>query len=209
MMSLAGGHRTGKTTLAEAYAAKFNATFVRSSASDVWRDFGLNPAVEPDFHTRTLIQDEILHRHEKLWRSVPAGVEAITDRSPLDFVAYLLADCSNNKVPESHEGWVEAYVHRCLGMVERFFSMIMLIQPGIPLVAAEGKAALSKAYIEHLNAILYGLVNDPKVKTIRFCMPRDVIDLDERVEMLRNCQVRTLDVVYTAKQESVGIGDVH
>jgi hypothetical protein len=210
MIGLAGGHRVGKSSLAAAYAEKFKARYVVSSVSSVWKDFGLDSTIEHDFHTRTLVQDEILHRHEKLWRQQPGGVESICDRTPLDFIAYLLADCSNDKVPETHEGWVEAYIHRCLGMVERFFSMIVLIQPGIPVVdGGPGKGNLSKAYIEHLNMILYGYVNDPKVKTIRFVMPRDWVDLDDRVEMLRNCQVRTLDVAYTTKQESVGIGDVH
>jgi hypothetical protein len=37
--------------------------------------------------------------------------------------------------------------------------MVMIVQPGIPIVPAPGKASLNTAYIEHLNLLALGLMS--------------------------------------------------
>jgi len=63
----------------------------------------------------------------------------------------------------------------------QFFQNLAIIQPGIPLVYEEGKAALNAAYIEHINILVIGLCSDRRLKTNVFCNARNAIDLEARI----------------------------
>jgi hypothetical protein len=58
------------------------------------------------------------------------------------------------------------------------------VQPGIPVVAEEGKASLSNAYIEHLSSLVMGLSVDERIKPAHFYLPRHMTDLDDRIGAL-------------------------
>lgn len=184
MIGLAGAHRTGKTTLARAYAKKRGLEFVETSASQVFRDMGLDPAAALDFSTRLRVQEEILARFDALYATHMRTDMAITDRTPLDMLAYTLADATGDVVGDEDQARLERYVRKCFEVTNKRFGVLVVVQPGIALVAEEGKAALNNAYIEHLNSLILGLSVDERLKSAHFYIPRSTMDLGDRIGAL-------------------------
>lgn len=196
MIGLAGAHRTGKTTLAKAYAEKYEYEFAQTSVSAIFRDLGHDPSESFDFKTRLSIQEQILIRMTRFYREV-SNQRVITDRTPIDFMGYTLAEAVGETVqPEDQERLVR-YMNDCFEVTNRFFSEIVVVQPGIPLVEEEGKAALNKGYIEHLNNLIIGLCCDERLKIAHFYIPRSRVELEARVLSIESTKQRVMDRMLT------------
>jgi hypothetical protein len=176
MIGLCGAHRTGKTSLAQAFSNHSGVPFLQTSASAIFSMMGYDPKADYPIDIRLHIQRELLiylrGTYDK-WK----GQTFITDRTPLDLAAYLLADVTRENVCD---GIVE-YVEDCLELTNRTFGTIFIIQPGIPLVEEQGKAPATPAYIEHLNALIVGLSVDPRLAITKYRLPRSVTDMLDRV----------------------------
>jgi hypothetical protein len=184
LLGLIGAHRVGKTTLARAYAERRKMEFVETSVSAIFKELGFDPAVTYDFSTRLTIQEEILMRLERVYSKCNKMTFAITDRTPLDMLAYTMAEAIGDSVSERDQERFRKYAQNCIDVTNRRFSIVCLVQPGIPVIAAEGKAALNEAYIEHLNSLILGLSVDERVKTSHFYIPRHMTDMDDRIVAL-------------------------
>lgn len=177
-IGLCGSHRTGKTTLAGRISEKAGMVFIRTTTSEVFAANGLNPASPMDFSTRIWIQHKVVDAAEAVWRRAEAPF--ISDRTPIDMMAYTLADIQG-KTEVDHQQ-LEAYLDHCYAVTNSFFSRLVVVQPAIPLVHEEGKAALNRAYMEHLNMLVMGLCCDERLDCPVHVMRRDILDLDERVK---------------------------
>jgi len=182
-VGLCGAHRTGKTTLARAYAQKRGVPFVETSVSAIWHSLGYDPAKEYDFATRLMVQEEILKRVDAIYAKY-AGLDFITDRTPLDMAAYTLGDAIGERVPADCQDRLTAYVRNCFDVTNRRFGLVLLIQPGIPLVNAPGKAAMNQGYIEHLNSLILGLTVDERLTSLHYYMPRAIVSPEDRLAAL-------------------------
>jgi predicted ATPase len=185
MIGLCGSHRTGKTSLAKAYAEKHGILFLETPTTAIFKELGIDPAAPMDFATRMLAQETIIECFDQQYAAV-AGKAVITDRTPVDTLGYMLGDISGATVAPQDEERLARYVQRCYDVLNRRFSALMLVQPGIEVVPAPGKASLSKAYIEHLNSLMLGLQCDQRVKVPHFYLPREVVDMTERIMRLEN-----------------------
>lgn len=179
-IGLCGSHRTGKTTLAEAISRKTGMPFVRTGTSEVFRKYGMDPSGPMDFRKRLWIQHEILDTAEKIW--IAEQEQFITDRTPLDMMAYTLADIQGATEVNLKE--LEGYLARCIDVTNKFFQILILVQPGIPLMHEEGKAALNEGYLEHLNYLILGLCSDDRIKGAFVYLRRDITSLEERVNTI-------------------------
>ena len=177
-IGLCGSHRTGKTTLAEEISKRTGLSFVRTSTSGVFKEHGLDPSRPMEIGMRLWIQHKILDAAEKAWNSSPW--QFITDRTPLDMAAYTLADIQGST--EVDFGELEGYLDRCIRVTNAFFKILVLVQPGIPLVYETGKAALNEGYLEHLNFLILGLCNDDRIKGTLLYLSRDITDKEARVK---------------------------
>ncbi|MFN5387885.1 MAG: AAA family ATPase [Pseudanabaena sp.] len=176
-LGLCGAHRTGKTTLAIAISSLLNIPFVRTTTSQVFAQLGLDPAEPMDFQTRLFVQNHVLDAAEQVWQE--SASPFISDRTPLDMIAYTLGDIQGKT--EVDFDLLSQYIDRCFASTNQFFQNLAIIQPGIPLVYEEGKAALNAAYIEHINILVIGLCSDRRLKTNVFCNARNAIDLEARI----------------------------
>ena len=183
MIGLAGSHRVGKTSLARAFAEKHGLEFVQTSASQVFKDFGMDAATRYAFDTRLSIQEEILKRFDAQYATVGAK-PAITDRTPLDMLAYTLAEAAQDHVPAELQERFKKYVQSCIDVTNKRFGVLLVVQPGIKIVAEDGKAAMNEAYIEHLNSIVMGLSVDERIKSAHFYIPRHMTDMKDRLAAL-------------------------
>ena len=176
-LGLCGAHRTGKTTLAIAISSHLNIPFVRTTTSQVFAQLGLDPAEPMDFQTRLFVQNHVLDAAEQVWQESVSPF--ISDRTPIDMIAYTLGDIQGKT--DVDFDLLSQYIDRCFSSTNQFFQNLAIIQPGIPLVYEEGKAALNAAYIEHINILVIGLCSDSRLKTNVFCNARNAIDLETRI----------------------------
>jgi len=186
-MSLAGicgAHRVGKSTLAQEYVKRTGAQYVQSPATQVYRDLGLSTETTHDFETRLMVQEEILRRLDAAYAALDIVKPAVADRTPIDLLMYTLADVDGGKVPVHLEERLQRYITDCIGCINKRLSLLLLVQPGIPVVYEEGKASLSPGYIEHCNSLALGLVTDERIRPAHFYIPRAMVDLGERTDAL-------------------------
>ena len=177
-IGLCGSHRTGKTTLANEFSCRHDITFLPSVAGDVFNRHDLDPAKPfKSFDHRLDIQTEILTDSVELWSSHESF---ITDRTPIDFIAYTLADAQSNTVVDSKK--LNKYLNDCFAASCQF-NFIVLVQPAINLVAEKGKGAINEAYIHHLNYLMLGALRDASVSN-DFVMPESVRSIKDRVNYL-------------------------
>lgn len=206
-IGLTGSHRTGKTTLARAVAEKLGLEFVETSASSVFKLMGLDPAKTYDFSTRLTVQENILESFEAVYAEHSAKSLCITDRTPLDLMAYTLAEAIGETVLPEDQSRLTKYMARCIEVTNRRFCSLVVVQPGIPLVLEEGKAALNNGYIEHLNAIVLGLSVDERVKVPHFYLPRSMTGIKDRVHavefVIGRVEKRAID------EHQLGIHPIH
>lgn len=181
MIGLCGSHRCGKTTLAKAYAKKCNIPFVETKVSDIFKELGIDPSKLNRIEERIGIQIEILERTCKLYGDANVLGGFISDRTPLDMLAYTLADIGNELLSKEVEVLVARYTQDCIDATNNYFATLLLVQPGIPIVEAEGKAASSPAFMEHLNTILLGLMVDERVMPNHYYIPRGITDPNQRL----------------------------
>lgn len=179
-IGLCGSHRTGKTTLAQALAQRHDIDFVVTSVSAIFKQHTLQADAIMDFKARLWIQQRILETAEKLWQAAPAHF--VTDRTPLDFMAYTLCDIQGTTQVDFNE--LTQYITRCFDVINRTFTHIVVVQPGIPLIYAEGKAALNQSYIEHLNTVILGLCRDERLRCPVTIIARNVLDIEQRIEVI-------------------------
>jgi hypothetical protein len=200
MIGLCGAHRTGKTTLAKAYALKSGSTFLETSVSAINRELGFDLTREHTFAERLDHQEKILQRIDRIYGE-HVGEDVITDRTPLDMISYTMAEAINNRVADEDQERFARYVRNCIDVTNRRFGILMLVQPGIPIVDEEGKAAANAAYIEHLNSIILGFTVDERIRPIHFYIPRKMTGLKERIEAIeyavKRGEARTLQLLHS------------
>lgn len=185
MLGLAGCHRCGKSTLAARYAQEHDAYFLQTSVTAFIQQAGYDPAKTYDLPTRLKLQRFVLDGLDASFANAPRGVPIVTDRTPLDLIAYTMADAVADQVPEHAQEEFARYIQDCINITNARFDRIILVQPGIPIVHAPGKGAPNKAFMEHLNAILQGMTADERVLVPCYILPRATLDLDERVAFMR------------------------
>lgn len=183
MIGLVGAHRTGKTTLAKAYAEETNVPFVETSSSAVFERLGYSPKADYDFGTRMVIQNAILDDAVEKYKQHTGMF--ITDRTPIDMVAYTMADIQRENITEEQSKEFAKYFHRCFEETNKRFMCLTLIQPGIKIVDAPGKAPPNQSYMEHLNTLMLGMLVGEFNTTSHFYLPRRTTDMEERVEALK------------------------
>jgi adenosyl cobinamide kinase/adenosyl cobinamide phosphate guanylyltransferase len=191
MLALAGAHRVGKSTLADKFSKESGIHFVKTSTSKIMLDAGFDPALDYALKDRMKIQWAVLEGLHKAYGDAP--VKFITDRSPLDAAAYLLADVQRQNTSRELEQEILRYLEACFEVANRHFAMIVVVQPGIVLVDEPGKAPANPAYVEHIHQLITGLVNDERLKVRNFWMPRNHLDLDMRVKALKFAVNRTVE----------------
>lgn len=183
MIGLIGVHGTGKTTLAQEVADKLGYHFCKTSTSEVYKRLGKDPAVRMTFDERLEVQYAILNELRVEWQSY-AGENAITDRTPIDLMAYTLADVdSYDALTEKQTTMLSYYLGNCLGTYVKFFDKVAVL-PNQRFGLEETdklRANLSWGYSFKLDALLRGLLSS---NGIEFTAIRS-FNLADRVEEIR------------------------
>lgn len=171
--------------MAKAFAEKNpEFTFVETRVSKVYAELGLDPKVMYPFAKRLEIQRRILDELVNQYRE--GGLLFITDRTPIDFIAYTLADIVRDNYQGEQDGELSTYINDCYDVTNTYFSMILVVQPGIKAEESALKAPANLGYMEHINNLVLGLSTDRRLNSMHFALNRETVDLDTRVGAIEN-----------------------
>lgn len=197
MIGLIGAHRVGKSTLAGYIAAKYRFKFIPVSISKMQHKHGFDSSNQSyDFQTRMEIQEyllfefrDLLYTHSTIPQTAnmtrDVKPEPIFDRTPLDLIGYTLIHVTD-QLTDEQSAWLLDYIDQCIKLTNEYFTHIMLVQPGIPLVSDNTTSARASAgIIEHLNAVYLAYMVDPRVKSKTSILPREILDMDERANYFK------------------------
>lgn len=180
-IGICGAHRVGKSTLAKLYAKNMGVDFINGSVSQVFADFGLpvDDDLTPD--VRMNVQEETLERY----RLATDGRRAfVTDRTPVDYIAYTLATLGQAELSdEEFDRRVAKYMGDCSLAAAKSLDLVVLVRPGIPVVPAPGKGLLSPVYIKKLDSLMVGTLSSIGVRYA--VMPSHLLTVDSRLEWLQ------------------------
>ncbi len=184
-IGISGAHRTGKTTLAKRFAEETGVHFLKTSASATFERLGFSPKLDYPFETRMQIQSEILSDMMADYAKAPKMF--ITDRTPIDLMAYTLADVGRETIQSEDTGFIlRNYLETCVEVTAKYFHGIVIIQPGIPIVEEKDKAPGNYGYLQHINNLVVGITLSKFHQNMNCLIMHDyVTDLDERMETLR------------------------
>lgn len=181
-IGLCGAHRTGKTTLAIAFSTKTGIPFIPIDAGSVFKKHNLHPSKNMDLRTRISVQQEILEIAEKIWMGNSSIF--ITDRTPLDMAAYLLADIGNGEIDEHTQDEIMSYIGECFRVTKRYFNQLVLIPPAIPFIPSDYKAANNEPLIFSLHYTILGMLSALGVPYEK--LPNDCLELGDRVSFVES-----------------------
>lgn len=183
MIGITGAHRTGKTTLAQAFADSYNYTFRKTETGVFLHALGVDPKKTYGIEYRLTIQEQLLQFLKESWIK-SSGSSVIVDRTPLDLLAYMEADILRD-FPNSGELADRYMQYRadCLDCLP-LFEFFVLVQPGIPASDEATSAAYSRPYMEHLNSLFLGYMCHLNSTYPNAVIPRPTLDLTERVEFI-------------------------
>jgi hypothetical protein len=197
-----GAHRSGKTSTAKAVADTLGIEFLDSSFN-VAREYGFDPVAPMSLEMRLDMQEKVLGHH--LAAISEAGRPLITDRTPLDFLAYTLAEFGMNSdmrcQPETLER-AARYAQACLDLTAGNYDMLFVLEP-LPVYEVDTTKATpveNPALQRHIDTLiqgavaqLYGRVNSATVQPL---------PLAQRVEMIAELIVERMDEIDGLKKLS-------
>lgn len=155
---LCGTHATGKTTVAEDVAKELGINFIATKTTDVYKKFKVSPQNVLDPQLRMAIQWDILDQATSLWKG--QFEPWITDRTPLDFMAYVV----NDSFVWEDEWYMEylSYKYECMSAYRKYFSKVFLIQPDGVIWERDSslKGRNSRVLQESMNTVFKGLLTE-------------------------------------------------
>lgn len=167
ILGLAGTHRSGKSTLARDVAEKAGIGFYDGSFGRLAKTLGYESVARMDIAERLSMQHRVLDLYEREIRRDGGGL--ITDRTPLDMCAYLVAEVGMHAgLEEAASRSVVAYRDRCISLTRELFDAVFLLQPLPVYVVADGKPSGDPAYQQHIQMLIEGAVHAARgsVRTI-------------------------------------------
>jgi hypothetical protein len=157
ILGLAGSHRSGKTTLARAVAAKGGIAFYDGSFGRLARTLGFESVARMSIFERLTMQNRVLDLYDREIRQDAAA--RITDRTPLDMLAYLVAEVGMHAgLGDAASREVVAYRDRCIGLTRDLFDDVFVLQALPVYVVADGKPSDDPAYQMHIQTLIEGAI---------------------------------------------------
>lgn len=179
MMGFSSTHRSGKTTTAKRVAADLHLDFFDGSFGKLAAELGYNAVAGMDIERRIEMQEKCLALHVEKIRALPRP--CITDRTPIDFMAYALADVPMvSDMSRELSARVHAYAENCLRLTREHYGAIVVLNP-LPIYTIEaGKPGPCPAYQMHIQLLIEGAMSRVSSRTQIVRVP--TFDLEARVE---------------------------
>lgn len=212
IVGICGAHRTGKSTLMRAltddkHSLKF-VEFGGVSISKWLNEIDCNSSdLDCSWEQRKIMQTHLLQSYKQrlatyrafstIIRPAVMGVEIpqgnaypttyfFVDRTPIDLIGYLLESAARHELTEDDRMFISNYVNSCIELTAENFDYVFIVQPGIPLVSDPKSAPADSDLVEFLNSIYLAHSLNSKLSGKVHIIPRDVVDLEQRVSFIKN-----------------------
>lgn len=156
-----GAHRVGKSTLARQIATIYGLPLLSSSAGAVAKRHDFDMACHNRLDTGIAMQVEQLDEMIEGIEANPAGF--VSDRTPLDAAAYLLADATASAGATISRETTIVYVEKAMALTQKHFDVVILIPPAITFEPLDGKPPFNVAYQEHHHMLVRGMLFDDEI----------------------------------------------
>jgi hypothetical protein len=162
---------------------------VRSGISNAFASRGLSPQDKIAFPERLDIQIDLLELQETAF--IKAGDMFVTDRTPLDLIAYTLAEINGDAARQLQNSKqlsdkLSAYIERCYSVTRNNFDKIIIVSDLAFLVPDSTKGASSQFYCDKIRTLINESIIKFKNKPIwlvnHMCVTRT--DLGDRLANL-------------------------
>lgn len=157
-IGISGAHRSGKTTLAKALAEKLGCELILMDFSDIFQSRGIKTGDILSIPQQIVIQSEILGKFGLLTRGKKAFV---TDRTPLDMIAYMQSFLSPNAIEnmtDLDKEAVHSYIKLCRMVAGNMLDLNIITPSNFEAVEDKSKYSgyMDKLYIDHVENLIRG-----------------------------------------------------
>lgn len=194
LFGISGAHRTGKSTLAKAVAEELGIDYIPTSIGEVAQRYGFDPVAPMTLHQRVALQMHLLEDHLELIDGLKGP--AILDRTPIDFVGYLLAEFhmqSHLLCDDKHLEAAHRYVDLCLKATRTRYDFLFVTCPLPDYKEEPGKPAMNLAYQWHHHMLVMGATLSLH-GSVNYSIIREA-DRTRRQEFVHDAIVARLDAV--------------
>lgn len=182
MYALIGSHRSGKTTTAKAVAELTGLHYHDAGVTRIMKEIGYNPVADLPIDDRLKAQQYLLKRYEEELLDIKTPF--ITDRSPVDFIGYMLAEVTMHNTDCEQGQNVIDYVDACLRTSERFFDALFVLRPLPHFEADPTKPPPNIAYQQAHQFLVEGAMRS--ISNNVGCFILTTTDLERRVTGVTN-----------------------
>lgn len=157
LYGLSGPSGSGKTTLAKTIAESLDLTFMPTSITACAQKHGYNSVGMLSLGQRIDLQQHLLHDHMEMLNAAPRPL--IVDRTPIDFIAYMMAEMdmhSHLRATDAELGRIHDYVNECLNAALAFYDYVFLLGQLDSYEVTETRPALNRAYGMHTQLLMMG-----------------------------------------------------
>ncbi|WP_053014183.1 MULTISPECIES: AAA family ATPase [Xenorhabdus] len=202
-LGLTGAQGTGKSTLAKTFSEQTGIRYFDANVRGILKRNGFDCRSEMTLKQYFNMQETVAH---ELYSSYP-DESFITDRTPVDVMAFTLAYVPPTIVEASEDGKsVELSLNDILTQsrlaVARHFSHVILVHGGFKVdeenMKRKDRASMHLGYRMKLESLIEGEIgrfsNFTNTKNVEFRMiPRDMTELQRRVSSLIGVYNRYID----------------
>jgi hypothetical protein len=188
-IAISGVHRSGKTTLGEKVNEMISFTFfpMNISYSPAWRMFGVKPTDQMSFIKRIELQDALLDYMISKYKVFNQIDNWVTDRSPLDLIAYLLVNVDETANDADR---IVKFIEKCERTMNKYLdcNFIVRMSEDVDMISLnsdtdkQGEVYSSRVYRLSIDQMMVGLMMDmsKKVTTSIIEIPQDYDETFQR-----------------------------
>lgn len=155
---LSGASGTGKTTLGETVSGMTGIPFTPTEITKMAKEqCGFDAIGNLSLQDRLQLQEKMLELY--ILRLREAKGHLLTDRTPIDMCAYMLAEVYMNCEEELTQDECERinrYVDLCQKATARFFDHVFVVRPLPTYTEASNRPRLNPGYQRHIQLIVEG-----------------------------------------------------
>jgi hypothetical protein len=152
---LSGPSGSGKTTLARDLAKTLEAPFLEFKTTELVAELGMSPVAELTLADRFKVQNHLLERFWQISQAAPRPF--VSDRTPLDFLTYMLAEVPMvSDIPAELQRRIFEFTDKAVQVADSTYLAIFTVR-SLPIYEVNPKRpAPNPAYHRHYEMILEG-----------------------------------------------------
>ncbi|SCW95921.1 AAA family ATPase [Ancylobacter rudongensis] len=196
LYGLAGSSGTGKTTLAKRIAAELDITYMPTSITECAKRHGFDPVGILSLQDRIVLQLHLLQDHLDMLDAAPRPL--IVDRTPIDFIGYMMAEVDMNshlRLSAEEIERIEQYKRLCQTAAVKHYDAIFMLGQLDTYEVANTRPAANRAYQTHSQLVMLGALTELSGRLDHVVLR--VTDLEQRVEFLHDTIAKRLDEIQT------------